>query len=375
MPRSTEKNAREEKVIVYPVDYAVLITTVILVLFGVVMIFSASYYNAGNSAECNYDIYFYLKRQFAWTIIGFVAMYLMSNINYMKLKKFVTPFFIISNILLFLVLIIGKEVNGAKRWIELGPVSFQPSEISKLALILFLSNFISERKRILTTWRGFFCCLIITLIPTGLIAKENMSTAIVEFLIGMTVVFVASPRFRYFVVSVIIGGIGGTLMVLLGGAFRMGRIKAWLDPFADASDTGFQTVQSLYAIGSGGLFGLGLGQSRQKLYIPEGHNDIIFAIICEELGLFGAIILVFLFAILIWRGLNISMNARNVFGCLIASGIVVMIGIQVVINIAVVTNTIPNTGVPLPFISYGGTSLVFMMASIGLLLNISRYKS
>ncbi len=190
----------------------------------------------------------------------------------------------------------------------------------------------------------------------------------------MSVIFVASPRIIYFVVAAFVGASGIVAMLLGGKSFRMGRIEAWKDPFSDPMNKGYQTIQSLYAIASGGLFGLGLGQSRQKLgYIPEGHNDIIFAIICEELGLFGAVLLITLFIILIWRGVKIAMNATDLFGCLIVSGIIVMIAIQVILNIAVVTNTIPNTGVPLPFISYGGTSLLFMMTSVGIVLNISRY--
>ena len=375
MPQSAGKFEREEtKILISPVDYAVLISTILLVLFGVIMVFSASYYTAGNSVKSNYDIYFYFKKQGLWAAIGFVVMYFISNLNYNKLKKLTFPFYIVCNILLVLVLFMGKEAGGAKRWLQFGPIGFQPSEITKIALILYLANFISNHKKILNHWGGFFACMCIIALPTGLVAIENMSTAVIIVTIGMSVVFVASPRIIYFIVGIIGAGAAGTGMLFFGESFRMGRVEAWLDPFSDPLEKGFQTIQSLYAIASGGLFGLGLGQSRQKLgYIPEGHNDIIFAIICEELGLFGAIILIFLFIILIWRGLNIAMNSVDMFGCLIASGIVVMIAIHVILNIAVVTNTIPNTGIPLPFISYGGTSLVFMMGAVGMLLNISRY--
>ncbi len=376
MPQPAERRAvaEETKILISPVDYAVLIATVLLVLFGVIMVFSASYYTAGNDVNCNYDIYFYFKKQALWAAIGFVIMYFVSNFNYNRLKKLTFALYIVCNILLVMVLLFGREAGGAKRWLDIGPIGFQPSEITKIALILYLANFISNHKKILNHWGGFIACMCIIGLPAGLIAVENMSTAIVITTIGMAVVFVASPRIIYFVVGVVGAGAAGAGMLFFGEAFRMGRIEAWLDPFSDPLKKGFQTIQSLYAIASGGLFGLGLGQSRQKLgYIPEGHNDIIFAIICEELGLFGAVILIFLFVILIWRGLNIAMNSVDMFGCLIASGIIVMIAIQVILNIAVVTNTIPNTGIPLPFISYGGTSLVFMMGSVGLLLNISRY--
>ena len=365
---------KENKIFVHSVDYAFLVATVLLVLVGVVMVFSASYYTAGNSKECNFDIYFYLKKQGLWAAIGFAIMYVVCNINYIKLKKLIFPFYLICNIFLVAVLIVGKEVNGAKRWLELGPIGFQPSEIAKIAMILQLSYYISKHKKILTNFIGFLRCFVIIAIPAFFIAVENMSTAIVITLIGISVMFVASPKIRYFVIPSIIAILSGVAMVLFGDAFRMKRFQAWLDPFSDPRGIGYQTIQSLYAIGSGGLFGLGLGQSRQKLgYIPEGHNDTIFAIVCEELGLFGAAILVLLFIILIWRGINIAMNSVDMFGCLIATGIIVMIAVQVILNIAVVTNTIPNTGIPLPFISYGGTALVFMMGSAGLILNISRY--
>ncbi len=375
MPQSFKDNDnRETKILVSSVDYAVLISTIILVLFGVIMVFSASYYTAGNSADCNYDIYYYLKKQGLWAAIGFVVMYFISNYNYNKLKKLAFPFYILCNILLVLVLIIGKEVNGAKRWLQFGPIGFQPSEIAKVSMIIYLSYFVSKHKKILNTWRGFFTCALIIALPAALIGKQNLSTAIVTITIGMAILFFASPRIIYFFVAVTASGLAVAAKLFFGESFRKGRVIAWFDPFSDASDKGYQTIQSLYAIASGGLFGLGLGQSRQKLgYIPEGHNDIIFAIICEELGLFGAIILVLLFAILIWRGVSIALHSIDMFGCLVASGIVTMIAVQVFLNIAVVTNFFPNTGIPLPFISYGGTALVFLMGSIGILLNISRY--
>lgn len=372
--KSDFQNRKVIKILVSSVDYAILMDTILLVLFGVIMVFSSSYYSAGTKEVSNYDIYFYLKKQTLWATIGFMSMYFVSNFNYLKLKRIVIPFYVFCNVCLVLVLFIGRTVNGAKRWLQIGPIGFQPSEVSKLAMILFLSYFITEHKKILTTWKGFFLCSLIVAVPTALTAIENMSTAIIIAVIGMSVIFVASPRIIYFVVAALVGVSGVVAMLLGGEQFRMGRIEAWKDPFSDPINKGYQTIQSLYAIASGGLFGLGLGQSRQKLgYIPEGHNDIIFAIICEELGLFGAVLLITLFIILIWRGVKIAMNATDLFGCLIVSGIIVMIAIQVILNIAVVTNTIPNTGVPLPFISYGGTSLLFMMTSVGIVLNISRY--
>ncbi len=354
------------------IDYFILLATIFLVLFGVVMVFSASYYYAKNTYN---DTLYFFKRQAIWGVIGFICMIFVSNINYNFFRKYSKMLFMISILLLILVLIpgIGKKVKGARRWIELGPVGFQPSEIAKLGIILYLPNFICSRKKILSRLRGFVICLIIPLIPALLVVVEpNASTAMVMMGIAVSIIFVASPKIWYFFIPVI-GAIGAVLAMAFGDGFRKKRFMAWLDPFSDPTDKGFQTVQSLLAIGSGGLFGLGLGQSRQKLgFIPEAHNDIIFSIICEELGICGAILLVLLFGVLIWRGYHTAMNATNAYCCYVASGITSMIAIQVILNIAVVTNIIPNTGVPLPFISYGGTSLVIMMSSIGILLSISK---
>lgn len=353
-------------------DFTILLTVIILVLFGIIMIFSASYYSASNSSSIN-DMYYFLKRQLLWAVIGFCAMSLMSTINYRHFRKFTLPIYLLSIFFLILVLFIGKEIGGAKRWIEIpGIGGFQPSEFAKIALILFLSNYIYSNKDILNRLSGFIACAVIVSVPTVLIAIENMSTALVTALIGFAIIFIASPKIWYFIV-VALGGTAGVAYMLTAN-FRVGRIVAWRDPFADPMNTGYQILQALYAIGSGGLFGLGLGNSRQKLgYIPEGHNDIIFAIICEELGFFGAAILIFLFMILIWRGITTAINATDLLGCLIATGTTVLVAVQVIINVAVVTNTIPNTGIPLPFISYGGSSLSFLMFMIGVLLNISRY--
>lgn len=364
---------RTNKIMIGSYDFIILLSIILLVLFGIIMVFSASYYTTGNNAKYDYDMYYFLKRHVLWTILGFIAMMLINNFNYTYLKKFTPYIFIIANVLLVLVLFMGKKVNGARRWLQIGPIGFQPSEVAKIALILFLASVISNNKKLLNTWSGFFLCTGIVLIPAGLTGIENGSTAIVITIIGMGIIFVASPKIRYFVVAGV-GGVAGLVFMFLGEGFRMERFEAWKDPFKYSQGVGYQTVQSLYAIASGGLFGLGLGQSRQKLgYIPEGHNDIIFAIIAEELGLFGAAILIMLFGIFIWRGIKVSMNAVDMFGCLIATGITTMISVQVIINIAVVTNTIPNTGIPLPFISYGGTSLLLTMSAIGIILNISRY--
>lgn len=349
-------------------DYAIFFSVVILVIFGIVMIFSASYYRGITHFG---DKYRFLKREALCAMAGFFAMMFMTFFDYRKIKKYSMLAYIISNILLVLVLFIGKEANGKKRWL----FGFQPSEVSKLALILILAYLIDKNPKLASTWKGFFKCMFIIGIPAMLVALQNLSTAIVIAAIGCIIVFVAGAKITYFLPMVIpVGLMVPVLLFVPQFAYRLERIKIWRDPFSDPLGAGFQTIQSLFAIASGNLFGRGLGNSIQKLgYIPEAYNDIIFSIVCEELGLVGAGGLILLFAVLISRGIRTSLRAKDVFASLTAAGIVSMVAIQVIINIAVVTNTIPNTGMPLPFISYGGTSLVVLMVCMGILLNISCY--
>jgi len=378
--QSRKKIVREKKVvdsdgvtriIVGNCDFTLLLVVITLVLFGILMVFSASYYTTGTKSKFHYDMYYYFKKHIALAILGFIAMGVSANFYYEKIRKFSFTIYALAIIALILVIPFGTVVNGAKRWLW----GIQPSEIAKIALILYLPHFILKYKNMLRSFTGFiFTSVVVIGIPTMLIAAEkSMSATLIIATIGMGIIFIACRKLIYFL-PIIVLGIAAVIFMISGAAFRMQRFAAWQDPFAFSQGTGYQTVQSLYAIASGGLFGLGLGQSRQKLgYIPEGHNDIIFAIICEEFGLFGAIILVFLFMVFIWRGIKIAMNSISLYGTFVASGITIMVAVQVIINIAVVTNTIPNTGIPMPFISYGGTSLVIMMCAVGFLLNISRY--
>lgn len=372
---NVKKNKRKARIRPSSFDFPVFFVVILLVLFGVIMIFSSSYYYALTDSDFG-DMYHFLRRQLCWAGIGFAAMVIMMNFDYKILKRFAALSYIFSIVCLILVMFVGSELNGQRRWLGIGnTIGFQPSEVAKISVILYLALFISNNKGILKDFKGFLKCLAVLGVPCILIGATNLSTAIVVAGIGMVMIFVSSPKIWYFAVGAIPIGVAGVLAVSLEQfAYRFGRIEAWLDPFADPLGKGFQTIQSLYAVASGGLFGLGLGQSRQKTFIPEAYNDIIFAIICEELGLIGAVIVIMLFAILIWRGLKIAMNAVDVYGCLVATGIVAMIGSQAIINISVVTNTIPNTGMPLPFISYGGSSLVFTMISMGILLNISKFQ-
>lgn len=355
-------------------DFTVMFIVLTLVLFGVVMIFSSSYYYTMTSAKYEYDMFHFLKRQSLWAILGICAMIFCMNVPYSFWKRFAGLAYWLSNVFLALLPFIGIEAGGQKRWLGYGSLAFQPSEFTKIAVILYLSLYVCEHRKELGNLKGFARAALILLIPVVLIAVSNFSSALLVLLMGATILFVASPRIWYFVAALgVVVPLGGIAVLLPQFRYRLGRIMIWMDPWSDPTDKGFQTIQSLYAVASGGLFGLGLGQSRQKTFIPEAYNDIIFAIICEELGIVGAALVILLFAVLIWRGIRIAMNAKDIYGMLVATGIVAVVAFQSIINIGVVTNTIPNTGQPLPFISYGGTSLLFLMAMMGILLNISRY--
>ena len=264
----------------------------------------------------------------------------------------------------------GVASHGQRRWIAIGPIQFQPSEMAKAVLIVFLAHLTSNCVRQLKNWRGVVKCFMIALPMIILVTVSNLSTGIILLGITFIIIFVASNQYKIFFGVV---GAGVALMVLFLNiaAYRMDRIEAWLN--VETSEYAYQTRQALYAIGSGGVFGKGLGRSIQKLsYVPEAHNDMIFSIICEELGLFGAIAIILLFILLLWRCMIIANNAPDLYGALIVIGVMAQIGLQVIINIGVVTNTIPNTGIPLPFISYGGTSVIFLLCEIGLVLSVSR---
>lgn len=351
-------------------DYAIFFTVLMLVIFGIVMVFSASYYYAMNHAVFD-DKYYFVTRQGSWAVIGLAAMMFMTFFDYRKIKKYSVPAYIISNILLVLVLLFGMVANDSKRWL----MGFQPSELAKLSIIIFLSYIIDKNPKMITTWNGFLKCMVFIGLTSLLIASQNLSTGIVVASIGCIIIFVAGTKITYFLPMLIPAGIAGAALVLIEDfRYRLDRITIWLDPFSDPTDKGFQIIQSMYAIASGGLFGKGLGNSMQKLgFVPEPYNDIIFSIICEELGLVGAGALIILFIILISRGIRVALRAKDLFASLVATGITSMVAVQAIINISVATNTIPNTGMALPFISYGGTSLCMLMASMGILLNISCY--
>lgn len=361
-------------------DYSLLFIILFLVGFGLVMIYSASSYNA--TVEMDNAMYF-LIHQGGAAAIGIAAMFVVSWIPYHFWERFAVLGYIVSIILILLVKTpLGREVNGARRWLYLG-ISVQPAEIAKLAMILFLASLICKIGRNVRSMRGFVMILALAGVVCVMVWKitENMSSAIIIFGIAFLMLFVASPDYRRFIAIGLAGVAGAAAVVVLvtrmsnaeGMSFRFGRILAWLHPEQYSSGTGFQTLQGLYAIGSGGIFGKGLGQSIQKLgYLPEEQNDMIFAVICEELGLFGAIAVMLIFLLMIWRFMVIANNAPDLFGALLVVGVMGHIAIQVILNIAVVTNTIPNTGISLPFISYGGTSVMFLLIEMGLVMSVAR---
>ncbi len=366
-------------------DYVLLAVVLFLVAFGLLMIYSVSSYEAGVEKG---DSAFYLKNQAQSTMVGFVAMFIMIKFPYKQLQKFDVLAILVSAVLVILVITpLGIERNGARRWINLKVTSFQPAEVAKIGVIVYLASIIqrleSLGKNVIRTPKG----LAVIMVPPTIIAAliyfltNNLSSAIIVMGIAVAVLFVAVPDYKWFIGIGVAGAAAVAALVTYvtkadasGANFRLGRIKAWLDPESYSTDTAFQTIQALYAIGSGGIWGKGLGQSMQKRgFLPEAQNDMIFSIICEELGLFGALTIIMLFVVLIWSCMIIANKTMDRFGSLLVVGVMAHYAIQVILNIAVVTNTIPNTGITLPFISYGGTSTLFLLTEIGIVLNVSKH--
>jgi len=354
------------------VDHALVFIIALLVLIGFVMVFTSSIYIAENAFG---DMYHFLRRQTLMLVIGVTLMFIMAHFSYQKLRVFVIPVYLISVALLVVVQVIGIAYGGATRQLAVGGVigQFQPLEVAKVGLILMMALLLSGNKTLLQTWKGFFLACIPVVVTVGLMLRGGLSSSIITAIAGFGVIFIASPHVMRFVVLGASGVAGVIGFIMFAAQFRMERIQSWLDPFSDTADTSYQIAQSLFSIASGGFFGLGIGQSRQRSFLPLAHNDFIFAIITEELGLVGASVVLVLFGLLIWRGINIALKAPDSFGSYIAAGIIILIGSQTIINVAVVTNSIPNTGITMPFISYGGTSFVVTMGLMGILLNISRF--
>lgn len=365
------KRGRREKGTTY-FDYNLLFIVIFLLCFGLVMLYSSSSYVSANTYG---DSAHYLKLQLRNMAIGAFLMWIMAKIDYHAWRKFYFWAYLGSMLLCTLVLFpipgLTRSSHGKSRWLNLGKVSFQPSELAKLAIIIFLAVLIEKHTRDVSKPAGLVKVFVYLVPLLGVVAIGNLSTAIIIFGIAFCMLFVANPKYKPFFVLAGIGLVGVVGLIALEG-YRGNRVDAWLHP-ETAGDKGYQTMQGLYAIGSGKLFGKGLGESLQKLgNVPESQNDMIFTIICEELGLFGAVCVILLFVLLLWRMMVIANNAKDLYGALIVTGIMAHIAIQVILNIAVVTNTIPNTGVILPFISYGGTSIVFLMGEMGLALSVSK---
>lgn len=348
-------------------DYSLLFIVVFLVGFGLIMVYSTSSY----TASLDYgDAAYFFKKQAIFAVMGIAAMLFISKVDYHFLKRLTLIAFLGIGIMTLAVLVVGSASGGSTRWLQIGPIRFQPSELAKMAIIMYVAAATTAQVWKLNDWKVLVKIMIPPVILTGFIAIENLSTAIICGVIVIAILFVASPKYSHFIFIAGVGVLGGGLFLLTAG-YRMDRIDAWLN--LETHPKGYQTLQALYAIGSGGIWGKGLGQSIQKMdFIPEAHNDMIFSVICEELGIVGGVSLILLFIILIWRLMLIVVNARDLYGSLLVVGVLAHVAVQVLINIAVVTNTIPNTGIPLPFISYGGTSLVFLLVEMGIVLSVAR---
>lgn len=381
--RALTKSKRKERSEYY-FDYSLLFIILFLLGFGLVMIYSTSSYEAAQ--EFKGDSAHYLKTQLAASILGLAAMIAVANIPYHFWEHFAGLGYVVSLGVLFLVKTpLGVSSHGATRWFRIPGVPFnvQPAEIAKLCMILFLACLICKLGRNVRSWKGIIIMVAVSIPHFVVIWKitNNLSSAIIVLGIACLMVFVADPHYRKYIVVGILGSIAIAAFVywiisldsVEGMNFRYKRVNIWLHPELDPTDTGFQTLQALYAIGSGGIWGKGLGQSMQKLgFIPEAQNDMIFSIICEELGLFGAVAIILMFIMLLWRLMIIANNAPDLLGSMLVVGVIGHIAIQVILNIAVVTNSIPNTGISLPFISYGGSSVMFLLIEMGLVLSVAK---
>ena len=372
-----EKEQESRELARGPIDLPFCLLVLLLTAIGLVMLLSASFPSAYYETKNN-DPMYYFTRQGVFAIMGVAAMFLISKINYQRFRAFAKPLLFFAIILLALVLVpgVGQTRNNATRWIGVGELfTFQPSEIAKLAVVLYFSDSISKKKdKMRTTRYGILPYLFIMGVLAVLMMLEpHLSGTVLILGTGAALMLVGGIRWAW--VGAAVGFVGGVAALMLTGVIKYGqsRIAMWQNPFIDPRGEGYQLSQSLISIGSGGLLGVGLGKSRQKfLYLPEEHNDFIFAIICEELGLIGAAIIMLLFAALILRGYWIALHTRDRFGCLLVVGVTTLIAMQTFLNIGVVTGLLPTTGISLPFFSYGGTALSIQLAEMGIVLSVSR---
>ncbi len=354
-------------------DISFFAVLILLLVIGLIMLFSSSYSFA---LSVYGDSYMFIKKQALFAVVGVALMLIVSKIDYHHYRKFSWPLYIISVIMLAVLLMLPPMIPGmdCKRWLVLGPINFQPSEIAKFAIILLFAHLISANyKRMSDAKFAILLCGLLAVVCVLVVVETHLSATLLIFAIGITLLIVGGLA-KKFIVGGLVGGAGlGALALFYVVGYASSRLEYWLDPWSDPQGKGFQTIQSLIAIGSGGLLGRGLGESRQKhLWIPEPHNDFIFSVVCEELGLIGAIAIIALFCVLVWRGFSIAMKAPDKFGALLAVGLSFQVGLQMLLNVLVVTNTVPNTGISLPFFSYGGTSLVILLVEMGVVLSVSR---
>ena len=360
-------------------DYSLLFTIAFLIMFGLLMIYSASSYKA--QLDYNGNAAYFMTRQGVIALGGFAFMILISRLDYRWYAKFYKLAIAVSWFMMIAVSFVGRRVNGKRRWLGVGPLSFQPTELVKITIIVSVAALLVKLGRDVDRPAGIARIAMVVLPLAAIVAANNLSSGIIIAGIGFVMLFVASRKKLWYFLVMAAGGLviafapqigNGLRAIHLLKPYQLNRINVWKNPEAFASDGGYQVLQGLYAIGSGGLFGKGLGESIQKLgFVPEAQNDMIFSIICEELGLFGAVALILVFMFMIYRFMVIASNAPDLFGCLLVVGVMAHIAIQVILNIAVVTNTIPNTGITLPFISYGGTSIIFLEAEMGMVLSVS----
>lgn len=360
-------------------DYSLLFTIAFLIMFGLLMIYSASSYKA--QLDYNGNAAYFMTRQGVIALGGFAFMILISRLDYRWYAKFYKLAIAVSWFMMIAVSFVGRRANGKRRWLGVGPLSFQPTELVKITIIVSVAALLVKLGRDVDRPAGIARIAMVVLPLAAIVAANNLSSGIIIAGIGFVMLFVASRKKLWYFLVMAAGGLviafapqigNGLRAIHLLKPYQLSRINVWKNPEAFASEGGYQVLQGLYAIGSGGLFGKGLGESIQKLgFVPEAQNDMIFSIICEELGLFGAVALILVFMFMIYRFMVIASNAPDLFGCLLVVGVMAHIAIQVILNIAVVTNTIPNTGITLPFISYGGTSIIFLEAEMGMVLSVS----
>lgn len=376
----SKNNAKNKKMSIFQegrLDLTFLSFVLILLTIGLVMLFSASYAysyeNYGNS-------YKFIVKQALFAGGGILAMFITSRINYHVWQKMSWLIFGATTLLLIILLILPPMVSGmsVKRWFAIGSLTFQPSEIAKFAVVILFSTLIAANQKLMNNWKFILFLFGVLAITCLLVVLEpHLSATVLIAAIGVVLIYIGGLNRKVVVAGIVIAVVGVAAVIVTQStgfiSYGADRIKYWLDPWSDPTGEGFQTIQSLLAIGSGGILGRGIGQSRQKyLWVPEPHNDFIFSIVCEELGLIGAVVIILLFALLVWRGFTIAMRARDKFGSMLALGLTFQVGLQAMLNIWVVTNTMPNTGISLPFFSYGGTSLLILLAEMGIVLSVSR---